>query len=141
MTTRVVGVGHPHRGDDVAGLLAARLLRGLEVTDAAALLDAFEGAEAVVILDAMRSGRPPGTVERFDAVASPLPAASLRPASTHSFGVAEAIELARILGRLPPRLVVIGIEGERFGVGEAPSAAATEGAARAASLAEADLRG
>jgi hydrogenase maturation protease len=88
VTARIVGVGRPHRGDDAAGLLAARLVRGTEVLDGASLLDAFEGADAVVVLDAMRSGRPPGTVERFDASSAPLPAASLRPASTHAFGVA-----------------------------------------------------
>jgi hypothetical protein len=37
--------------------------------------------------------------------------------------------------------VVIGIEGERFGAGDAPSAAAAEGAARAAALAVAELGG
>ncbi len=38
--------------------------------------------------------------------------------STHSFGVAEAVELARALGRLPARIVVFGIEGRDFAQGE-----------------------
>jgi hydrogenase maturation protease len=42
--------------------------------------------------------------------------------SSHAFGVAEGIELARALGRLPCRLIVIGIEGIRFDHGESPSA-------------------
>jgi hydrogenase maturation protease len=37
--------------------------------------------------------------------------------SSHAFNVAEAIELARVLNRLPPRLVVYGVEGRRFDVG------------------------
>lgn len=139
MRKRVVGVGHPRRGDDALGLLAARLAGGTELADGAALIEAFEGADAVVVLDAMRSGRPPGTLERFDASSAPLPARRLRPASSHAFGVAEAIELARALGRLPRRLVVIGIEGESFEAGAEPSASAAEGAARAAALARLEL--
>ena len=47
----------------------------------------------------------------------PLPAVFSR-SSTHSFGVAEAVELARALGRLPARVVVFGIEGRDFTPGE-----------------------
>ena len=39
-------------------------------------------------------------------------------ASTHHFGVAEAVEWARALGRLPEALEVHGIEGADFSVGE-----------------------
>ena len=42
--------------------------------------------------------------------------------STHLLGVAEAVELGRELDRLPQRLTVYGIEGERFDVGEGLSA-------------------
>ena len=37
--------------------------------------------------------------------------------STHGFGVAEGIELARALGALPPVCVVYAVEGERFETG------------------------
>jgi hydrogenase maturation protease len=35
----------------------------------------------------------------------------------HAVGVAEAIELARCLGRLPARVVVFGVEGDCFETG------------------------
>jgi hydrogenase maturation protease len=38
--------------------------------------------------------------------------------SSHSFDLAEAIELARTLGSLPEYTVIYGIEGQRFGSGE-----------------------
>ena len=38
--------------------------------------------------------------------------------STHHVGVAEAVELARVLGRLPGRTVVFGIEGGSFEIGD-----------------------
>jgi hydrogenase maturation protease len=41
----------------------------------------------------------------------------LCPCSTHAIGVVEAIELARVLQQLPPRLIVYGIEGIQFDIG------------------------
>jgi hydrogenase maturation protease len=43
--------------------------------------------------------------------------------STHAFGVGEAIELARALGRLPRRVLVYGVEGREFAAGEGLSPA------------------
>ena len=141
MTARIVGVGNPDRGDDAAGRLAARRCRGAEVvelgSDGTALLDVLPGASLVVVIDAMRSGAEPGTVARFDAAAGPIPAKAFGGPSTHAIGVAGAVELARSLGMLPPRLVVIGIEEREFAPGTAPSAAVEAGIAEAAELAEA----
>ena len=123
----VIGIGNELRGDDAAGLEAARLVRertaGQDVTvrlqqaDPSALLDQWEGARAVVLVDAMRSGAPPGTIRRFDASEGPLPAGLRRSTSTHAIGLADAIELARALGRLPGRIVVFAIEGAAFEAG------------------------
>lgn len=119
----VIGVGNRWRGDDGAGLEVARCLGGLELEgDPASLLDAWAAADDVVVVDAAASGAPPGTIRRFDARSGPLPARCLR-SSTHAFGVPDAIELARALGRLPARLEVYAIEGERFASGEGLSAA------------------
>jgi hydrogenase maturation protease len=122
----VIGVGNAWRGDDGAGLAVARRLRelapaGIEVRevegDATALVDAWSGAEHVVVVDAAQSGAAPGTVRRFDARAQPLPVRSLR-SSTHAFGVSDAVELARSLRRLPDRLDVYAIEGASFVAGD-----------------------
>ncbi len=70
----------------------------------------------VILIDAISSGAPPGTIYRFDALTQPMPAYySLH--STHAFGVVEAIELARVLHVLPPCLVVYAIEGKNFASG------------------------
>ena len=65
-----------------------------------ALMDAWEGAETVWLVDAVSSGAQAGAVHRVDASEEELPARLFR-ASTHHFGLAEAVELARALGRLP----------------------------------------
>jgi hydrogenase maturation protease len=70
----------------------------------------------VLVVDGAASGAPPGTIRRFDARSGPLPARLLRT-STHAFGVPDAVELARALGRLPARLEVYAIEGARFTTG------------------------
>jgi hydrogenase maturation protease len=132
----ILGIGNLLRGDDAAGLLAARLLRellpGVRVLelqgDIAAAIDAWEGETAVLLIDAVRSGAPAGTIHRFEAHAAPLPARFFR-SSTHLFGAADAIELARALGRLPSRLIVYGIEAASFEPGAALTPAVEAGVA------------
>ncbi len=134
---RVVGVGNRYRGDDGAGLAAAQRLgetANVPVTlldaigDGTALLEAWREADTVIVLDAMRSGAAPGTVRRLGgdedtpaAVAAALSAGRGAGGSTHGLGVADAIALGDALGRLPRRLVLIGIEGARFDTGGALS--------------------
>jgi hydrogenase maturation protease len=125
----VCGVGRRERGDDAVGPLVAdrvalRAPVGVEVRvvedDILGLVDAWTGRERVVLVDAMVAGTEPGTVRRFDATAQALPTV-LRAVSSHAFDVGAAVELARVLGRLPASLVVYGIEGERFEGGSALS--------------------
>jgi hydrogenase maturation protease len=81
------------------------------------LLDLWDGLDAIVVVDAVRSGAPAGTVHRVDAGGGPLPR-DLGLASTHAMGIADALELGRALGRAPRRVVVLGIEGVSYGMGE-----------------------
>jgi hydrogenase maturation protease len=135
----VIGVGNAWRNDDAAGLEVARLLagrlEGVEVLERegepTSLIDAWEGAEAVWLADAVSSGAEPGTIHRHDASAEALPA-RLYDTSTHHFGLAEAVELARALGRLPERAIVFGIEGASFDTGETLSPEVQQAAARVA---------
>jgi hydrogenase maturation protease len=123
----VIGVGNSLRHDDAAGLEVVRQLRpranASEIVlrehegETLALLDAWQGAEALVLVDAIRSGAPVGTVHRVDASSAPIPAGLRGSSSTHAVGVGEAIELARSLDRLPRRVVVFGVEGRRFDAG------------------------
>jgi hydrogenase maturation protease len=136
--TQVIGIGNAWRNDDGAGLIVARLLDGMEGVEVleregepTSLIDAWEGAGAVWLADAVSSGAEPGTIHRHDASAEPLPA-RLYDTSTHHFGLAEALELARALGRLPERVVVFGIEGASFDTGETISPEVQEAAARVA---------
>lgn len=133
----VIGVGNDYRRDDAVGLIVARRLRARlagnvtvleESGEGTALIAAWQGADVVILVDALHSSAAPGTVRRLEA--SGLAGYEhLFPVSTHAVSVVDAIELARALGALPPRLIIYGIEGENFevGVGLSP---AVEKAAR-----------
>jgi hydrogenase maturation protease len=125
----VIGVGNPDRGDDAAGLAVARQLRdgivavrGLDPRivehggEATALVLEMDGVERVFLIDACVSGVLPGTIHRFDVSSTAMPvfASGL---STHGFGPAAAVELARALGRLPRQCIVYAIEGASFETG------------------------
>lgn len=122
MSVLVIGAGNDCRQDDgfgiaVARLLASRRLEGVEVLELSgeggSILAALENREQVYLVDAVRSGGEPGELHRLDAVSETVPA-SFFHYSSHDFAVAEALEMARVLGRLPAVVVVYGVEGERF---------------------------
>ena len=127
MLTLIVGVGNLWRGDDAAGLELARSVAGSGVEvrtiegDATGLLEAWAGHEHVALVDASPPAASPGALHTFRADRDPLPANGLR-SSTHAFGVADAIELARALDRLPARVDVYAVEGAEFAVGTGISA-------------------
>jgi hydrogenase maturation protease len=142
VSTVVIGLGNPYRGDDAVGLavtasLEGRVPAGVELVaceqEPSRLIDVWAAASAALVVDAVASGAAPGTVHRFDASAAAIPAGVFR-SSTHSFGVGDAIELARALGKLPPNVVVYGVEVGDVAAGvalTAPVEAAVEPVANA----------
>lgn len=141
-------IGNPQRGDDGAGRAVAQALRasldGVEIIEekgeATSVLARLDGADAAFIVDACVSGAAPGEIRRFDIGAGPLPVTAFR-ASTHGFGLAEALELARALGALPPRCVVYAIEGENFTIGGSLSPAVAAAVEKVAARLRADILG
>lgn len=132
----VIGVGNPWRGDDGVGIAVVRAVAAalgpgdgpVEVRELdgepARLLEVWRDRPLAVVVDAVRTGAPPGTV---------LPAVPdvHGPAAggSHALGLADALRLGGALGRLPDRLEVVGVEGARFDPGDeldlsAPVAAA-----------------
>lgn len=146
MNPKVFTLGNRYRQDDGVGPWIARRLRqaclehwpstatygecatgtdrlapgGLEVCevgdDLTRLLEGLAGAEEAWIVEAMRSGQPPGSLWVFE-VGATLPT-DLERLSSHALGLAETLELARTLGWLPRRTLIYAIEGKYFGFGE-----------------------
>ncbi len=122
----IIGIGNIFRGDDAAGLAAARLVREMRLPgvtvleldgDISALLESWQGFPKVVVIDAVASESEAGQVFRFAAHAGPLPRRLFACCSCHSLGLAEQIEIARSLKQLPPSLMVYGVEGKDFQLG------------------------
>ncbi len=126
----VIGVGNSNRHDDAVGpevvrrvrRTLARPERAVEFDgDGTGLLDLWDGEASVLVVDAVRSGAPPGTIHRVEATPGyrfpPSPTSS-----THGLSVAEAVQLGRSIGRFPGLLVVYGVEGVDFspGIGLSP---------------------
>ena len=122
----ILGCGNPDRADDAAGLLVAQRLRELGIDarehggDMLGLMDEWDADEEVILVDAVVSAAKPGTITTWDARTAALPPDCF-PCSTHALGVAEAVELARALNRLPRSLIVYGIEAGNFEPGGVPS--------------------
>ncbi|MFE0172872.1 hydrogenase maturation protease [Streptomyces sp. NPDC059002] len=135
----VIGVGNEFRRDDGVGPAVVARLRERAAArplppgtvlavcdgDPARLIGSWEGADLAVVVDAAHAhpGHP-GRVHRlaFDAEVLERP----RTTSSHGLGLGEAVELARVLGRLPGRLVVYAVEGAESTLGTGLSAGVAE---------------
>ncbi len=129
----VIGIGNPDRGDDGVGIWTVEQLRlrtpyGMQMVqhsgEGTSLIELWRmnGTATVYIVDATYSGLPAGSIQYFEIHNKPLPACFSRNTSTHAFGLAEAIELARSLDCIPRKLVIYGIEGQSFEFGASISA-------------------
>src|SRR5438105_2615596 len=88
----VIGIGNTYRGDDAAGLAVAEWIRAAAPPDITvlrhegepmSLLETWDQAGDVYLVDAVSSGGQPGNVYRFDITAEPL-AARLSPHGAHA---------------------------------------------------------
>jgi hydrogenase maturation protease len=137
----IAAIGNRFRSDDgVAWQVADAVRRDLSpnvrvvyAVDVLSIVDDWRGEDLAILIDAVQSGAPPGTVHEIDAtgrLSAPIPA----HASTHDLELPHAIELARRLDRLPAKLIVVGIEGHRFDYGDELSPAVAAAVPRAAAV-------
>lgn len=132
----IIGVGNRFRHDDGVGpYLIERLKKTLAGSadlversgEGAELMETWKNYSTVYLIDAVSSGKKPGTLHHFNATQQKLPQ-NFFHYSTHAFSIAEAIELARALNELPNQLIVYGIEGKNFTSGEGLSKKVEEAA-------------
>jgi len=133
----VIGVGNEFRRDDgvgpaVVSSLCGRVPPGVELVltdgEPTRLIEAWTGAALAVVVDAVRADPSrPGRIYRF-VLDRPL-AGTNRTASSHGFGLDDAVRLALALDRMPGRLVVHAIEAADLsqGTGLTPLVAAAVG--------------
>ena len=130
MRVVVIGIGNRFRRDDAAGHRTAERVETAALPNVdsiqhdgepAHLIDLWDGADIAYVVDAV-PGDHPGRVHRIDVGDGRVPEQPRRD-SSHAVRLGDAVELARALGRLPRRLVLIGIEASDFDAGEGMSPA------------------
>jgi len=134
---KVICCGNATRGDDAAALLVAARLHDLGIEadvhqgGALELLERWDASDEVILVDAMLAVNRTGTVHCWtNQLPSSIPSGTF---SGHTLGIIEALELADVLGHIPRSLQIYGIEGRRFGRGEAVSPEVLEGVAEVVS--------
>ena len=117
---RVVGVGSPHGDDRVGWRLVEDLAEsagpGVEAVAVAQpldLLDHLDGCSALIVVDACRAGRAPGIGGGLDLAGGPARVRGF--GSTHGLDLAMALEMADVLGRLPPSVLLFAVEAGACG--------------------------
>lgn len=120
----VLGIGNILLSDEGAGVRVIEQLQkqyqipeSIDVTDGGTmgveLLPWLEGRSHIIIVDAVRSDNPPGTVLRIDDV----PAFFQNKISPHQIGITDVLAMAYITNDLPPSVILIGIEPESLSGG------------------------
>ena len=127
----VLGIGNILLQDEGVGVVVADRIKaaataghkaipaGTRVVDGGTLgldlLPMIEEADQVVIVDAVNLGRPPGTVTVLHDGA--VQAALSGHVSPHQIGVGDLVAAARLMGIMPPRLALIGIQPAVIAIG------------------------
>jgi hydrogenase maturation protease len=118
----IASLGNEYRRDDGAGQVVAAAVAeqvsgvnhlGPQV-DPLDLLGRWDGADLAIVVDATRGQGSPGAVRVVDLIDS---TESPGATSTHGISLSGVLRLARVVGRAPARVVVVGIEGQDFGKG------------------------
>lgn len=120
-TLLVLGLGNVLLGDDGVGSAAiVRLVDDYQAPPDVRVLDGgtlglsllpyLQEADTVILLDAIRTDAPPGSLVRLDGDdVAPAVATRLSP---HQIGVSDLLDGARWIDRYPSRLVLLGIVPE-----------------------------
>ena len=128
VSTAVIGCGNPARSDDGVGSEVVRALavRGLKEvrlldagTDGMAVMFAARGCRRLIVIDACRSGSPPGAV--FEVPGAALEAREPPAFTQHGFRWEHALYAGRRMfgTQFPAEVTVLLVEAESvdFGIG------------------------
>jgi len=115
----VLGIGNLVMSDDGVGVKVVQQLQRLyrfaenvEIMDGGTLgldlLPKLEGIDHLIVVDAVETGRKPGTCVRL--TGEELPIALETKVSPHQMGLKDLLSVARLLGHSPREMVLIGVQ-------------------------------
>ena len=125
----VVGVGNILMSDEGLGVKAVELLQksardeNIKIIDAGTSLQRAltltEGFEKMLIIDAVKAGKPAGSIQRF--TLEELEQGKTGPMklmlSLHEIDVPKAIAMERLVAKLPEEIIFFGMEPEKIAPG------------------------
>jgi hydrogenase maturation protease len=122
----ILGIGNTLLTDEAVGVRAVEALQDaydlpLEVqavdagTSSMDMLDAIADVDLLVVLDAVKAGKPLGTVLRLSG--DEVPVFFRKKLSPHQVGLSDVLASLEFAGCRPKDIVVIGIEAENFALG------------------------
>jgi hydrogenase maturation protease len=152
MRTVILGIGNTILTDEGVGVRAAEALQaghllpeGVEVIDGGTagmeLLGPLTGVDLLVILDAVKAGRPPGTVVKL--AGREVPVFFRSKLSPHQISICDVLASLEFSGDPPGDMVLIGVEPEslELGLDLTPTVAARVPEVVALAVAELAARG
>lgn len=118
-TVLVLGLGNAIMADDGVGPRVVELLLhqgglpdGVELLDGGTLgldlLPRLEDVQRLIIIDAVETGQPPGSLVRLRGDEVPL--ALETKLSPHQMGLKDLLAVARLMDQLPSEVVLIGVQ-------------------------------
>jgi len=127
LKTKIIAVGNDLYGDDGIGnavlnaIAQIPKLKDVELvdgaTDALGLIDHFEDMDHIILVDAAQMGEEPGTVKIFDKDEVKLKI-KMDHLTVHGISLAETLEIAKTIEKLPKKVTIIGIEPKNIGISE-----------------------
>ncbi len=139
----MAGVGNTLRSDDGFGVVVARRLEAMDLPDGVRVMETgisgmtlvqelMEGYDALIVMDTVDRGRPPGTIMLIE---PDIPDAHLMShdqrhqliADTHLATPSRVMMMAKAMGALPDQVLLVGcqpVDAEALGMDLSPEVAA-----------------
>jgi len=121
----ILGMGNLLLQDDGVGVHLVHTLSrdeldypNLEIIDAGTspeIVSLIEGADKLIIIDAVKGGKEPGAIYRFSP--DELDIDSPVRLSLHQTGVLDNLRMLKLLGKNPRKIIIIGVEPQNIGWG------------------------
>ena len=122
----VLGAGNILLSDEGIGVRVVEALQqryqvpeGVEILDGGTcgmdLLDVIAGRDHLILVDAVATGSPPGTIVRLKD--DEMPAVFRTKSSPHQLGLQDVLALLRLLDASPANVTVIGVQPASLDIG------------------------
>jgi hydrogenase maturation protease len=117
----IAGIGNIFFGDDAFGIEVVKELAARELPDSVRVIDfgirgydlawaLTDGYDAVLLVDALPRGEPPGTVFLFEPDLSAVVSSDVGQADAHAMNPVSILRLASTLGEINARILIVGCE-------------------------------